>query len=167
MSFGYSQEGLHLVTTVPLELYYTAGGEVSAAELNYHRYGSCTCWELLALVSTLKYQYSVIADRLCPYCREYYSPRTSEPTLHLCKCYKTDHSQLFCWSCGYRHRCDSDLCTTSTPSLHRCSCLICLNRCCGLFGIEAAHILEARQRHHTIRARRKVPLSTKRYSCTA
>ena len=69
MSFGYSQEGLHLVTTVPLEPYNTTGGDITAAEWNYHRHGNCTCWELLALVSTLKYRYSEVVDRLCPYHR--------------------------------------------------------------------------------------------------
>ena len=155
MSFGYSPEGLHLVTTVPLEPYYTAGGEITAAELNYHRHGNCTCWELLALVSTLKYRYSEVVDRLCTYHREYYTKRTAEPALHLCDCQKPDRPTRFCWACGYCHTCGTDLCTTSTPTFHRCSCLICLNRCCGIFGVEAAHILEARQRHQNNRKRQE------------
>ena len=148
MSFGYSSEkGLHLVTTVPIEPYYTTGeGEVSAAELNFQLHGRCSCWELLGLVSALKCQYSEVSDRLCQYHREYYKKRTTERTLHLCECRKPARSDLFCWGCGYCHLCGADLCTTSTTRFHRCSCLLCLNRCCGSFGTEASHIKETRNR---------------------
>ena len=158
MSFDFSpKKGFHLAIPVPLEPYFTTGGgECSAAELNYQRHGSCSCWELLGLVSALRYQYSEVSDRLCQYHQEYYQHRTSDRLQHLCSCNNPERYDLFCWGCGYCHLCGADLCTTSTTRFHRCSCLPCLNRCCGLFGTQASYLQQAKNRHllrHRFQAR--------------
>ena len=105
------------------------------------------CWELLGLLCNLSVTFEDIKTRLCDYHRTYYEKRTGEKKDHRCPCHSESYRAQFCWVCGYCHSCGCDQVTTSTPRFHRCSCDVCLNRCCGLFGATESARAHARPRH--------------------
>ena len=132
--FGVSRRGYKISIPVPIEPLNIGGAQLSSAQLDSLSHGGCVCWELLALVSSLQYEYEELKDRLCDYHQEYITKKR-ENQWHNPPCVCTQHPrEAYCFRCVYCHRCGADLTTTSTPNFHRCSCPVCLDICCGLFG---------------------------------
>ena len=153
MSLGVTQSGLKIITHIPLEPFTQAEDhtKVELSEQDFLQVGRCVCWELLALVSSLRNKYEDIEQRICHYHRELYQKRTGPDGQHHCPCHHQRNRSDFCWNCGYCHNCGCDSVTTSTPRFHRCTCDLCLHRCCGLFGTTDENRSNARARHNLYR----------------
>ena len=90
----------------------------------------CACWNELVPALHLQEPVGLALTRVCEYHRKYFARRLALSRTHSCDCHYQRADIFRCYACGYCHRCGCDLITTSAPGYHRCTCSICLARCC-------------------------------------
>ena len=136
---------------IPTEPSTSDGGPPSLLQQNNLQ---CLCWEQLRDSINLLVSYRTTLwqhKHVCAYHRVYFQRRINAERPHLCTChYEPDGRR--CTDCGYCHNCGCDLVTTSTNNFHRCTCALCLVRCCGV-GVTSTSFVNAHRRHNFLRAR--------------